>query len=1788
MLPTPNQFWRRGPESKDLPALLLVVRPPGVERENVNPSAKPLPMLLEALRKRYRCDVKRAHWDGSAESTAALQRQLEAHTADYYKARAQESKHLKLPKVTAGRAADARKYVRKAYKAGMLLELQRKPMDAATSYSDGFRHLCQHFGGFVLGPNTDTARQQVMEAATWLAYKWWQVEVRVHRMAQFRAAFQELLRFCSPSSEGARGLAAHETVWLLEWKASHHVIAANLLQTAASTATSDALEDYAFFYWFDAAKAFRAARTLALKGAPMTDEQGARFSKSVTHCLTAAYTELRRFPLPLKRFKMQLGVLLATEEADAGRVHEALQMCQRMSAPLDGKPSRFKEERWWSLLGAVDDIAASSAALIPGMEATAVRHALRCLSPAARAPAPTRTRMLELVLRLRRLPAAEAVEWVLERDVNECIISVSARFERPKVAPNAANAGALFLTSQLPFAVEFEQLVLLTSEPNVRPFVAPDAFPLLLKPNVTAVVAFACRAPPSPSVHRVALVSATLVLGGVSLVRDFGSTRGPRFAVDPSLAQVGSGALPLAKLPSTALAVATTSMTATSTAIAAAAACKEIVRPLALDSQGVLDGYRCGMTAETLARALDVPAGVQRAPVRGIDLSGNTALRPEGVFALASWLTSGGAPQLGSLSLWNCQLGPQAGAHVATVLRSCPGLRLLNVGLNCLGDAGVAGFASALPIAAALEELVLWRVHLTRTGFTVLLENLLPPCRVQTLDVRANELGEDCDAMLLAFLARNTALVHLRLVDNALATQRSATSMRDFAASAAQCNFSVQSFGAPEDDDAGPDGDAKGDALAPLLAVARRNKEFARMLREGTCSLPFKAVTAVPALLLQPIGPGRRITHLDLSHNSLTRLPAQLVLLECVTQMILARNAIAELTPDWTRMRSLTMLDVSHNQVGALPAELGSCRLRHLLVSNNVLMALPAEMFHAHAPVCASLEVLDVSCNRIAGALPGTLSNLRAAKTLNFGTNRITDVFAGLAKLFGAGALESCNVAHNALESLPPALSQWKDRISIVDNPLSQFPHEITARGPTAVWDYLVDMLLGHQMNTRMKLMLVGQGNVGKSTLLKVLRDGKMDVKDKAKVFISGAGTRKQTEGIEVEDWAPEPGLCFSTWDFAGQEVYYNTHQFFLSQRSLYLVVFSLALALDDNNILTWLNSLQVRAPGVPVLLVGTHADDKRCTPAHLAEQSNALEAIIGKWERLYRKDIRIRIAKNTAAGLCFFPVGAGAARQRNSGVLPLREALLAVARVQPCLKERVPNTYLGLEETIKRKRAELPFANLETVRLWGVIADELSLRRACRLLHDQGVIVSFLDDADENGASDALPQRLSADGSNGGSGGGGGGGVSTPSSKLSDLVILDPNWLTKFMTTVVGVNSAPRATRALVTPASLPLLWRDYSPALYPALCRLLERFEVWVRLSSGDYLVPCLLDSQPERNSFDVGARPLDRTVGRVYMIPFCPHGFWSHLLLRVWSFCRVLEYWSSGAVLELELSTALVAIRAAPSESNPFQAQIQILARGLQSTRLITKIVFTLHAFIQDWYDGLSDHITAHLPCVECLKRRDASCHLFEANAFIRDYLATGASPSDGTVLCPACGAMVAVCDMVPEVIGIVDGQGYASEVVEGAPLGVGGFAEVLQGTWRGQRVAVKKLFLQSASMGADGFTLKTFENFAMEIDLMSRLSHPNVVKLYAAYSRPPAIVLEYVPLGSLDGVLKAMTGPLDWPLILRMASDVALGVEYLHGRSPRVLHRDLKTPNILVQRCVEGLLFFFFFFPPPLLF
>ncbi|KAL7085443.1 hypothetical protein ACP275_14G282200 [Erythranthe tilingii] len=130
-----------------------------------------------------------------------------------------------------------------------------------------------------------------------------------------------------------------------------------------------------------------------------------------------------------------------------------------------------------------------------------------------------------------------------------------------------------------------------------------------------------------------------------------------------------------------------------------------------------------------------------------------------------------------------------------------------------------------------------------------------------------------------------------------------------------------------------------------------------------------------------------------------------------------------------------------------------------------------------------------------------------------------------------------------------------------------------------------------------------------------------------------------------------------------------------------------------------------------------------------------------------------------------------------------------------------------------------------------------------------------------------------------------------------------------------------------------------------------------------------------------------------------------------------------------------------------------------------------------------------------------------------------------------------------------------------------VGAGSFGTVHRAEWHGSDVAVKVLSLQD-------FHDDQLKEFLREVAIMKRIRHPNVVLFMGAVTRRPhlSIVTEYLPRGSLFRLIHrpAAGETLDQRRRLRMALDVAKGINYLHRLSPPIVHWDLKSPNLLVDK------------------
>ena len=127
-----------------------------------------------------------------------------------------------------------------------------------------------------------------------------------------------------------------------------------------------------------------------------------------------------------------------------------------------------------------------------------------------------------------------------------------------------------------------------------------------------------------------------------------------------------------------------------------------------------------------------------------------------------------------------------------------------------------------------------------------------------------------------------------------------------------------------------------------------------------------------------------------------------------------------------------------------------------------------------------------------------------------------------------------------------------------------------------------------------------------------------------------------------------------------------------------------------------------------------------------------------------------------------------------------------------------------------------------------------------------------------------------------------------------------------------------------------------------------------------------------------------------------------------------------------------------------------------------------------------------------------------------------------------------------------------------------IGTGTCGEVYEADWRGTRVAVKKIF--RTLLHGD-----TLHEFQVESDMMQRLRHPNIVLFMGTgmiSGRDMCIITEYVEKGALSDVLAKQSIDLPWNVREKMAMDAARGMNYLHTFSPPIIHRDLKSHNLLV--------------------
>ncbi len=360
-----------------------------------------------------------------------------------------------------------------------------------------------------------------------------------------------------------------------------------------------------------------------------------------------------------------------------------------------------------------------------------------------------------------------------------------------------------------------------------------------------------------------------------------------------------------------------------------------------------------------------------------------------------------------------------------------------------------------------------------------------------------------------------------------------------------------------------------------LASVPERLGELAA-LRE--LRLDSNQLTSVP----ERLGELAALRGLRLDGNQLTSVPEQFGDLAALRELRLDGNQLTSVPEQLGELTSLQRLDLDDNQLTSVPERLGElAALEKLYLHNNRLTTLPERLGEL-----AALEKLYLHNNRLT-TLPERLGELAALRELRLDGNQLTSVperFGELAALqvlwlnenqltsvperFGElTALRTLRLDNNKLTSVPERLGELtafrelylhgNDQLGISPEILgltwSEVIGDVSPAKPGEILDYYFRTRAGARPLNEAKLILVGNGRVGKTSLVKKMKTGEFNPNE------------PETEGIEIEKWGIP--VCFDElgnkqeeihlhiWDFGGQEFLHATHRFFLTGRSLYLLV---------------------------------------------------------------------------------------------------------------------------------------------------------------------------------------------------------------------------------------------------------------------------------------------------------------------------------------------------------------------------------------------------------------------------------------------------------------------------------------------------------------------------------------------------------------------------------------------------------------------------------------------------------
>ena len=335
--------------------------------------------------------------------------------------------------------------------------------------------------------------------------------------------------------------------------------------------------------------------------------------------------------------------------------------------------------------------------------------------------------------------------------------------------------------------------------------------------------------------------------------------------------------------------------------------------------------------------------------------------------------------------------------------------------------------------------------------------------------------------------------------------------------------------------------------------------------------------------LTAEIGQLSNLRILEFNNNQLSTLPAEIGQLINLQILYFNSNQLSTLSAEIGQLINLKTLDLRVNKLSTLPAEFGQLiNLQTLYLNSNQLSTLPAEFGQL-----INLQTLYLKSNKLS-TLPAEFGQLTNLQTLYLNSNQLSTLPAEIEQLTN---LQTLYLKSNKLSTLPAEIGNLYSHLTqftLDGNPLESLPPEIRGRESKAILNFYKQQLEQKiDYLYEAKFLIIGEGGAGKTSLAKKIEDDNYQLKP----------DEESTQGIDVIQWKflLNNGKEFrvNIWDFGGQEIYHQTHQFFLTKRSLYTLVADSRR--EDTNFYWWIKVAELLSDSSPILIIKNEKQNRQC-----------------------------------------------------------------------------------------------------------------------------------------------------------------------------------------------------------------------------------------------------------------------------------------------------------------------------------------------------------------------------------------------------------------------------------------------------------------------------------------------------------------------------------------------------------------------------------------------------------------